>query len=329
MKETKRPNNDKPPRQGQGFLAKGLIPCLWDTKTESKLRLYRYLSMKQYLWFSAAVLVSFAAFFSGCTGTPPPRYAPQLTMVFDRIEASGPDNVTLRFFIYAWNPGTEGVTAELAKSRVFVNGKELSSGFSAAAETIRLDPGAREQSGAVCKLDLKNLDPSLPLEAEKLDTTTGMEFAFSFDGGGRGSAAAGADVSFSRVKEPRFSIVSIAVMQAELINTRFRVKIRIENPNPFPLIFSSFNYELYGHGRFWAGGSEADIYTIPENGEIEEDLFLLMNFINMRRDLLDQVIAMRNVRYRFRGTAEIGTRVAYLPSFTSAFDIQGDSEVVK
>jgi LEA14-like dessication related protein len=288
--------------------------------------------MKQYLWFPAAVLAAFAAFFPGCSGAPPaapPRRAPQLTMVFDRIEASGPDNVTLRFFIHARNPETEGVVVELAASRVFVNGKELSAGFNGTAETTRLGPGAQEQIGAACTLDLKSLDPSLSLETEELDTATAMELAFAFDDGRRGSVVTRAGFSFPRIREPHFSIVSIAIMQAELINTRFKVKVRIKNPNPFPLTFSSFSYELYGHGRFWADGSEADIYTIPENGETEEDLFLVMNFINMQRNLLDQVIAMRNVRYRFTGKAEIGTGVAYLPSFAAAFDIQGDSEVVR
>ncbi|MDR2144658.1 MAG: LEA type 2 family protein [Treponema sp.] len=278
--------------------------------------------------FSGALLV----FSPGCSGTPPkaaPKTAPLVTMVFDRMEASGPDNVTLYFFIHALNPAAEGVVVEPEKSRMFVNGTELSSGFSGSTEKTRVDPGMREEIKTACSLDLKNLDPSLPLETTAIDTTTILELAFTFDGGGHGSVVTGADFSFPRIREPEFSIISIAIMQAELINTRFRVKVRIENPNPFPMTFSSFSYELYGHGRFWADGSEADVYTIPENGKAEEDLFLVMNFINMQRNLLDQVIAMRDVRYRFTGKAEIGTGVEYLPSFTTAFDIQGDSKVIR
>jgi LEA14-like dessication related protein len=284
--------------------------------------------------FSAAVVFSGAllVFYQGCYGTPPdaaPQTAPRVTMVFDRMEASGPDNVTLYFFIHTSNPGSEGVVVGHEKSRMFINGKELSSGFSGITEKMRIDPGMQEKIKTACILDLKNLDPSLPLETTAIDTKTIMELAFAFDGGGYGSVITGADFSFPRIREPEFSIVSIAIMQAELINTRFRVKIRIENPNPFPMTFSSFTYELYGHDRFWADGSEADVYTIPENGRAEEDLFLVMNFINMQRNLLDQVIAMRNVRYRFTGKAEIGTGVEYLPYFTTAFDIRGDSKVIK
>jgi LEA14-like dessication related protein len=290
--------------------------------------------MKHRFPFLAAVVFSgvFLVFSTGCSGTPPgaaPQTAPRATMVFDRMEASGPDNVTLYFFIYTSNPGAEGVVVGLEKSRVFINGKELSSGFSGSTEKTRIDPGMREKIKTACSLDLKNLDPPLPPETTAIDTKTILELAFVFDGGGQGSVVTGADFSFPRIRKPEFSIVSIAIMQAELINTRFKVKVRIENPNPFPMTFSSFTYELYGHGRFWADGSEADVYTIPENGKAEEDLFLVMNFINMQRNLLDQVIAMRNVRYRFTGKAEIGTGVEYLPFFTTAFEIQGDSKVIR
>jgi LEA14-like dessication related protein len=289
--------------------------------------------MRYFLFLTAAIFAGLMLF-PGCSTPPPapqstPQSAPQATMVFDRAEAFGPDNITLYFLVYASNSGSEGIAARLEKSRVFVNGEELSAGFSVRAEETRIDPGAGKTIKAECSLDLKNLKPSLPPETAALNTKTILELSCTFDGGGQAAVVTDADFSFPRVKEPVFSIVSIAVMQAELINTRFRVKVLIQNPNPFPLTLSSFKYELYGHGRFWADGSKTNVYTIPENGKAEEDLFLLMNFINMRRDLLDQVIAMRNVRYRFKGTAEIGTGVEYLPFFGAAFDIQGDSKVVK
>ena len=53
-----------------------------------------------------------------------------------------------------------------------------------------------------------------------------------------------------------------------------------------------------------------------------------MNFINMRRDLLDQVIQLRQVQYRFKGKAEVSTGIEYLPSFVMTFDRQGLSGVI-
>jgi LEA14-like dessication related protein len=97
----------------------------------------------------------------------------------------------------------------------------------------------------------------------------------------------------------------------------------------FPVELSSFGYELYGDGRFWADGKEKDILYIPAKGTEETNLFLLMNFINMKRNLLDEIIAMRLVRYRFTGEAMVGTGVSWLPEFRMRFDRSGRSEVFK
>jgi LEA14-like dessication related protein len=131
------------------------------------------------------------------------------------------------------------------------------------------------------------------------------------------------------VREPVFEITSIAVMQAELINTRFKVTVRIGNPNPFPVSLSSFNFELYGSGRLWAEGTEKDSITVAADSFAEKELFLKMNFIDMRRDLLDRVITMQNIQYRFTGTVQITTALDSLPAYTGSFNLEGESEVIR
>jgi LEA14-like dessication related protein len=132
-----------------------------------------------------------------------------------------------------------------------------------------------------------------------------------------------------QVLEPEFSISSIAIVQAELINTRFRVRLRVDNPNSFPLKLSAFSYELYGAGRYWAEGKETDLIEIPPEGCAEKDLFLLMNFMNMKREVLDQVIALGTVPYRFTGEALVDASLPRLPPFKTNFDRQGVSVVIK
>ncbi|MDR3123988.1 MAG: LEA type 2 family protein [Treponema sp.] len=136
--------------------------------------------------------------------------------------------------------------------------------------------------------------------------------------------------SASQILEPEFSISSIAILQAELINTRFKVRLRVDNPNSFPLELSAFNYELYGAGRYWAEGRESGSLEIPPESHAEKDMFLLMNFINMKRDLLDQVIALKAVAYRFSGEATVravGAIGERLPPFVMRFDRSGESPV--
>jgi LEA14-like dessication related protein len=140
---------------------------------------------------------------------------------------------------------------------------------------------------------------------------------------------ADAEAVFPRVRKPDFNITMIRILQAELINTRLRVSLQIDNPNHFPEELTSFNYELYGDGRFWAEGVEEDILQIPAKDSAKIDLFLTMNCTNMRRNVLDQVIKMTSVRYRFTGNAQVETGVEYLPRFIMDFKLEGLSDVVR
>jgi hypothetical protein len=137
-----------------------------------------------------------------------------------------------------------------------------------------------------------------------------------------------AETVFPRIREPEFIITSIAILKDELVNTRFKVELRIENPNIFPVVLSSFNYELYGRERFWANGRERDVLEVPARGFAETRLLLVMNFINMPRGLLDEVISLGNVLYRFTGEVLVDTPVPLLPSFRMDFDHSGTSTVL-
>ena len=132
---------------------------------------------------------------------------------------------------------------------------------------------------------------------------------------------------FPCVEPPVFNITSIAILKAELINTRFRVGLKIDNPNPYPVELSNFAYELYGNGRLWADGEEKNILKVNGKSSLEGNLFLMMNFINMKRDLLDQIIYLEDVNYRFKGEALVITGVEYLPSFKTEFNLSGYSQV--
>lgn len=127
--------------------------------------------------------------------------------------------------------------------------------------------------------------------------------------------------------EPEFSIVSIAIIKADLINTQFEAVIKIDNHNEFALDLSLLNYELYGNGKFWADGKVKDILHIPALSSRETEFRFIMNFINMNRRLLDDVIAKRRVNYRFKGNAEVETGFSHVQPFTANFEQTGFSEV--
>jgi len=129
------------------------------------------------------------------------------------------------------------------------------------------------------------------------------------------------------VLEPLFEVVSIIIIQADLVNTQFETVLKVSNPNDFALSLSSIKYQLYGNGLLWADGVGSDILDIPAKSSSETKFRFSMNFINMNRRLLDDIIAMRQVRYRFRGEALVQPEVPNLPPFVMDFDCAGLSDV--
>jgi LEA14-like dessication related protein len=287
--------------------------------------------------------------YAGCTSQPSPTLpekAPAAALEFERIaaDAANVNHIALHYRISAENPRPVPLDIEIRGWKLGLNGRELDD----SAAALTLDgagiSGARISAGAkagvtktvVLELDLKAL-PALPALPDQPDSTDGHEYladisldlAYRYHDSEPRTGTRHAGASFPRIREPEFTITSIAIVQAELINTRFKVHLQIDNPNPFPMELSSLDYELYGEGRFWANGTEQDLLHIPALDAAETELFLTMNFIDMKRQLLDEIIAMRQVRYRFTGEAEVGTGISWLPRFQMGFDHSGNSKVVR
>jgi len=144
-----------------------------------------------------------------------------------------------------------------------------------------------------------------------------------------GPSPSAAEFEAIEVVEPECTIMSITILQADLVNTRLKLHLKIDNPNVFPITLLSFRYELYGDGAFWASGREKNLSVVPAQGSSQTSFDFEMNFIGMRRRLLDDIIAMREVRYRIVGDMELGTDVEQLPDFRMKFDYSGNSAVFK
>jgi LEA14-like dessication related protein len=131
------------------------------------------------------------------------------------------------------------------------------------------------------------------------------------------------------IADPEFEILSIAVMQADLVVTQFKTVLKVINPNYFALNLTGLKYELYGEGLFWASGKGIDLLSIPEESSCETEFVFSMNFINMSRKLLDDIIALKKVRYKFLGDVEINAQVPNAAPYNITFERSGLSDVLK
>jgi len=129
--------------------------------------------------------------------------------------------------------------------------------------------------------------------------------------------------------EPEFKIISIYIIQADLVVTEFEAVLKIDNPNNFASVLSSIKYELYGNNFYWVNGAANDILRIPAKSSCETKFRFSMNFINTNRKLLDDVIAMKQIKYHFKGQADIQFDVPKFPVYCVNFDCSGLSDVKK
>jgi LEA14-like dessication related protein len=255
---------------------------------------------------------------------------PEAILMFESVEAETPENLYLNFRLDLSNTNNDDAELLFQNPSLTINGTPIDESlFSLELPMVKRAANQKQNTFPLrilfhaseyektCQADFDEykIDVTLPIQLIFPDRT--MDILVE------------APAIFPRVREPDFAIAMIEIVQAELINTRLKVSIQVDNPNHFPVELTSFDYELYGDGRFWAKGEETEVLMIPAKDSAGIDLFLTMNFTNMRRNVLDQVIKMTEVRYRFKGNAGVETGSEYLPRFVMDFEHEGHSAVIR
>ena len=293
------------------------------------VRFYKRLLFPSLFVILSVLLIS--ALTISCKSKPTPKAGPVPSIIFERIEADAPVNLKLFFFLNIENPFPSAGQVKIDSWQVEINGKKASSGFTLGEHqslSFMLRPGSNSFPLEL-NMDIDVLTAQGLAPADDYNVNLIAKLNFTFETAPPLELEVSGIAVFPGVQTPIFSITDIAILKAELINTRFRVSIKINNPNPFPVELSAFGYELYGNGRLWADGSEKNIIRVEGRTTLKGDLYLIMNFINMKRNLLDQIINLIDVNYRFTGEAQVSTEVEYLPKFTTSFNLSGYSVVLE
>ncbi len=275
---------------------------------------------------------------------PIPEPDPVLEVRFLGLAPHPGGAVAGSFMLRVSNPRTSPIRIGAPEMRLRLDGVELPQAvpFGAQSWPMEILPLAELEIPLVFPLDvelfiLRAGEAADSAASDDQRLSLGLRAECAFASGPPLILASQAEGVFLRVREPLFRITSIRIRRAELINTRLQVRLEVENPNVFPVKLSRFSYELYGSGRFWADGTAdgtadgnmAGLLEVPGKGTAKTELALVMNFINMKRELLDQIISLKEVAYRFVGEASVATPLDYLPAFRMGFDRRGNSAVVE
>lgn len=108
----------------------------------------------------------------------------------------------------------------------------------------------------------------------------------------------------ARFETPDLQVVNIEMQRSELFDQRFKVRLRVQNPNDRALPVKGISATMDLNGEEFAHGVAGEAFTVPAFGEAEFDMLLSANmagailklFSGMRDDK-----ARDSLDYRVRG----------------------------
>jgi len=95
----------------------------------------------------------------------------------------------------------------------------------------------------------------------------------------------------TRFETPHLQVVGIEMVQSELFEQRFKVRLRVQNPNDRALPVQGISAKMQLQGEDFAQGVAGESFTVPAFGEAEFDMMLSAN---MAGAILRLATAMRD-----------------------------------
>jgi LEA14-like dessication related protein len=113
---------------------------------------------------------------------------------------------------------------------------------------------------------------------------------------------------------PRVSLVGIQPLDMTLMEQRYRLALRILNPNEVEIPVEGLSYSVELNGRDFAYGVSRQAVTIPAYGEAIVEVEVVSSLLDMLRQLqaLDDG-KRRRLDYRISGDLSLSGRRARLP----------------
>ncbi|RRJ84053.1 LEA type 2 family protein [Aestuariirhabdus litorea] len=107
-------------------------------------------------------------------------------------------------------------------------------------------------------------------------------------------------------EKPRLSVTSIQLLPADGLSQRFKIGLRILNPNPSELALSGIFYSMSLEGYELLSGASGQIGTVPAYGEKDFSVTAATDVLNGAR-LLHQLLSSPRDKldYSFKGRLDL------------------------
>jgi LEA14-like dessication related protein len=118
----------------------------------------------------------------------------------------------------------------------------------------------------------------------------------------------------SAIETPHVTLNNLQVVDMTLLEQRYAVTLRVQNPNPIPLPITGMNFQLDINDAELGRGVTNEAVTVPAYGEALVEVKLvsnLMRIFNQIRGL--ESSKGQSLRYRLSGGLSISSRMGKLP----------------
>ncbi len=124
----------------------------------------------------------------------------------------------------------------------------------------------------------------------------------------------------SGIETPYVTLNNLQPLDMTLLEQRYAVTLRVQNPNPVPLPIAGMNFQLDINDMELGRGVTNETVTVPAYGEALVEVKLVSNLIRV----FNQIRGLENskaqsLRYRLSGGLSISSRMGKLP-----FEYQGE-----
>jgi LEA14-like dessication related protein len=123
---------------------------------------------------------------------------------------------------------------------------------------------------------------------------------------------------FQRPEPPQISLASIRPVDIGLFEQRYRLRLRVQNPNPFALRIQGMDYSLYLNEQQFAQGVSPASATVPAYGEQLVEVDVVSNLARLF-DQFSEFGRQRGLSYRLVGGIRLANVAARIP-----FEYQGE-----
>lgn len=122
------------------------------------------------------------------------------------------------------------------------------------------------------------------------------------------------------IETPHVTLAGVWLIDVNLLEQRYRMRLRIQNPNPFSLNIDGLNYRVDINDKEFARGVSNQAISVPRYGVDMLDVEAVSTLAGIMRQLMElESGAPNSLRYRVTGKVSLSDRGLRVP-----FDYRGE-----